>query len=555
MKGPIAATVVDSAPNGKTMKREANAKNGEEAFEILSQPTLKVEIALEKKLRNLEKRRQKLNLIRADQDNGAKLTAEQSEAISKLDEVVQQIDFIKDLQKLVNQQSRQYQRALRQRDTVNEEKNLANQREVAFSIVRYQEALKVLSAETNKLESAFPDISSDDVQAVQKFVNSLASNDAFDSTTDWKNHVNTLNSKLYVVTISSDALIDDNLSGLKLKSIIDQMMESSGFQALIAKKFDDGIADGEETETDESSLNDFQRESAGSSQKMMESNQPNDTNSPSPVSEISNQPIVSQEITNVITAEIKADDTTSGNAQKEAEVQNNLVLLNGDNNANDFVNSANAEAISPDIAVKSVDEIVETAKQESVSVELAPPADDTKKQDISTEADSQSKKNDKPFRRSNYVKKDRAYSNSNQQNDANGARQDGRFRRDFQNRGPRKFNNYNNAEKGVAPRANPPTVANGEAPSANNGNSRPYKRYSHGEQDNNSGRNAVGFHRRSMEPNNGAYPRRYHSDHQNATQQQSRPQNGSSNSAGFPEYEKRPPRIRQPYECGFRFAC
>lgn len=58
-----------------------------------------------------------------------------------------------------------------------------------------------------------------------------------------------------------------------------------------------------------------------------------------------------------------------------------------------------------------------------------------------------------------------------------------------------------------------------------------------------------------MEPNNGAYPRRYHSDHQNATQQQSRPQNGSSNSAGFPEYEKRPPRIRQPYECGFRFAC
>ncbi|KAI1731960.1 caprin like protein [Ditylenchus destructor] len=555
MKGPIAATAVDSAQNGKTMKREANAKNGEETFEILSQPTLKVESALEKKLRNLEKRRQKLNQIRADQDSGAKLTLEQSEAISKLDEVVLQIEFIKDLQKLVNQQSRQYQRALRQRDSANEEKNQSNKREVAFSIVRYQEALKVLSSETNKLESAFPAIPSDDLQTVQKFVNSVfASNDVFDSTTDWQNHVNTLSTKLYDITISSGALIDDNLSGLKLKSIIDQMMESPGFQTITAKKFVDGIADGEETETDESSLNDFQPESGGSNQKMMESNQANDTNSPSPMSEISNQAIVSGEVTKVITAEIKGDDTTSGNTQKEDELQNNLVSQNGDNTVNDYVNTA--EAISPDPAVQSVDEVVETTKkQESVSTEFAPPADDTKKQDVSTEAVSQPKKNEKPFRRNNYVKKDRTHSNSNQQNGVNDTRQDNRFRRDFQNRGPRKFNNYNNGEKGDASRANPPTVANGEAPIANNGNSRPYKRYSHGEQDNTSGRNAGGFHRRSMEPNNGAYPRRNHADHQTANQQQARPQNGSSNSGGFPDYEKRPPRIRQPYECGFRFAC
>lgn len=527
MKGPIAESVL----NGKALKREVNAKNGDEPFDILVQPTLKVETALEKKLRNLEKRRQKLNQIRSDEENGAKLTAEQRDAISKLDEVVQQIDFIKDLQKLVTQQSRQYQRALRQRDNAEAEKNSKKQYEIVSSVVHYQEALKVLGTDGTKSMSDIPNLTSNDVEAVKKIADVLyTTKSTFDSTVDWENHVKTTTETLYAISTSSERVINDNpLTGLKAKSVIDQLLESPGFQSVITKTYDNGSADGEETETDESSLNDFQPESAVCSPQMMESNQENDnTNSPSPVSDVSNQESAPEQSSNVVP---KADDNESNNTRQENVTTNNDVIP-AENNS--YLNN-DEKAKTPDSTAHSA-ESVENVKEGEVAA-MDPPVDDTQ-QEPSTE---EPKKYDRPIRRNyNYMKDRPRY--PNQQNWAN----DGRvFRRDFQNRGPRKYNND------TVPRANPPVAANGESQDANNENPRSFKRYSYGEQ---GGRyNNGGFYRRSVDPNGGAAQRRYRNDYQSGNQQ-NRQQNVANNAVGINDYEKRSPRIHQPYECGFRFA-
>lgn len=55
-------------------------------------------------------------VIKDERDKGTKLTEEQVEAVSKLGEVEQQIEYVRELQKTIQQQQRQYNRAVRQRD-------------------------------------------------------------------------------------------------------------------------------------------------------------------------------------------------------------------------------------------------------------------------------------------------------------------------------------------------------------------------------------------------------------------------------------------------------
>ena len=62
---------------------------------------------------------QKLNQIKTDRDreiNPVVLSTEQEEALSKLGEVDQQIEFVKELQRLNQKQLKLYSRAVRRRD-------------------------------------------------------------------------------------------------------------------------------------------------------------------------------------------------------------------------------------------------------------------------------------------------------------------------------------------------------------------------------------------------------------------------------------------------------
>uniref|UniRef100_A0A915EBW7 Uncharacterized protein n=1 Tax=Ditylenchus dipsaci TaxID=166011 RepID=A0A915EBW7_9BILA len=123
MKGPIAGAVIANVGNGDSgtasktdlpMLKRQRCRNV--PVDLLVNPIANVQSALEKKLRNLGKRTQKLQQIKLDRANGIKLTEEQLDAISKAGEVELQVEFIKDLQKLATQQVRQYQRAARQKD-------------------------------------------------------------------------------------------------------------------------------------------------------------------------------------------------------------------------------------------------------------------------------------------------------------------------------------------------------------------------------------------------------------------------------------------------------
>jgi Na+/phosphate symporter len=115
MKGPSNGTeAVVATADVPATKTETKTK--QTPAELLENPYSKLELAVNKKLRNLEKRSQKLVLIKKDQDAGKELTEEQKEAVSKLGEVEIQLEFVRDLQKTITQQTRQYSRAVRQRE-------------------------------------------------------------------------------------------------------------------------------------------------------------------------------------------------------------------------------------------------------------------------------------------------------------------------------------------------------------------------------------------------------------------------------------------------------
>lgn len=134
MKGPVVNNNanVDAVANGNA-KNGGDSNGGNNKTILVANPLVGISQALEKKLRNLEKRRvsfltldfgtffysffiflqSKLQQVKQEKESGNTLTEEQLDAISKAPEVDQQVEYFKDLHKTVEQQARRYQTELK----------------------------------------------------------------------------------------------------------------------------------------------------------------------------------------------------------------------------------------------------------------------------------------------------------------------------------------------------------------------------------------------------------------------------------------------------------
>lgn len=285
MKGPIAVATGGAVANSAA-KVESNGKNGSEpaqAADILANPHANIQSALEKKLRNLGKRTQKLHQIKLDLANGMKLTEDQLDAISKASEVEQQVEFIKDLQKSVAQQLRQYQRVARQRDETQSKKSHENDASFVKSVVKYQEILKVFNDEmkTALVSNTDSPLTEDEGNALKKLYQDFSTSVTdFESFIEWESHVDHIAKEIHEIASSSAKEILDGITGARFKLLFDRIIDFPAFWSIqLNKELGVSHTSGNktnvaepETESDESSLNDFHQDSIDSNCDYSENN-------------------------------------------------------------------------------------------------------------------------------------------------------------------------------------------------------------------------------------------------------------------------------------------
>uniref|UniRef100_A0A915AHE1 Caprin-1 dimerization domain-containing protein n=1 Tax=Parascaris univalens TaxID=6257 RepID=A0A915AHE1_PARUN len=122
---------------------------------ILSNPMLKVEVVFAKRIRNLEKRKQKLLQYGEQQRNGKPLERDQVEAYSRLDEVSKQLDFLYEMRSVVEENAKCYQRAL-EKTCENAIKERAEaERKKLSTLIRCRELSNVLG--NSSIRKAFLD--------------------------------------------------------------------------------------------------------------------------------------------------------------------------------------------------------------------------------------------------------------------------------------------------------------------------------------------------------------------------------------------------------------
>ncbi|KAH7732093.1 keratin [Aphelenchoides avenae] len=239
MKGPSSngTEAPVAAANGEIIatKPEAKAKKvvGEE---ILANPLLKLQESIEKKLRNLEKRRGKLVVIKDERDKGTKLTEEQVEAVSKLGEVEQQIEYVRELQKTIQQQQRQYNRAVRQRDESEKKKRRQAEHDRITNVVRYQQVTTILSkpevrdmfvngtAGATKLEEK-------ELVVLDKLSEALQpSLEAVNSTDEWNKKLEISTGTIVSLLDKSQAKVAAEFTGATAAELLDKVTGSELFQ-------------------------------------------------------------------------------------------------------------------------------------------------------------------------------------------------------------------------------------------------------------------------------------------------------------------------------------
>ncbi|VDK49704.1 unnamed protein product [Anisakis simplex] len=139
MKGPVDnATVVAAAAAD-------HAASNEDETKMVTNPYSRIEDAMEKKRRNLEKRKIRLQQYEEDERNGKKLSEEQQEARSRIGEVETQLEFIKDIVKMLATIQREFTRSLKQRDEAFRRKFVESEREHLAEFIYYQNIFRIFS--------------------------------------------------------------------------------------------------------------------------------------------------------------------------------------------------------------------------------------------------------------------------------------------------------------------------------------------------------------------------------------------------------------------------
>uniref|UniRef100_A0A914RAZ1 BZIP domain-containing protein n=1 Tax=Parascaris equorum TaxID=6256 RepID=A0A914RAZ1_PAREQ len=114
---------------------------------LVINPYSRIEDTIEKKRRNLEKRKIRLQQYEEDLRNGKKLSEEQQEARSRIGEVETQLEFMKDLMKMLTGLQKEYHRSAKQRDEANRKRQMEMERGRLAEFIYYQNIFRILSKE------------------------------------------------------------------------------------------------------------------------------------------------------------------------------------------------------------------------------------------------------------------------------------------------------------------------------------------------------------------------------------------------------------------------
>ncbi|KAF6029638.1 hypothetical protein EB796_012047 [Bugula neritina] len=107
-------------------------------------------VMMEKKIRNLEKRKGKLEDYRKKQSHGQTLTDEQLSAVAKLDDVLSQIDLLQDFIKQFNAYAADVVKQQKKQQKRERFEQIENERKRILTILQIQNVLNALGEEETR---------------------------------------------------------------------------------------------------------------------------------------------------------------------------------------------------------------------------------------------------------------------------------------------------------------------------------------------------------------------------------------------------------------------
>ncbi|XP_017485751.1 PREDICTED: caprin-1-like, partial [Rhagoletis zephyria] len=231
-KDETKSAAVSGDQNGKGGKSSlAPNSNTDGPCTTIAELDTKLSTFFSKKLRNLEKRKTRLLEIKALEDKGQQLEAEQLVAVKKLDSVVEMIDLLKDIGKSVSDELSNYgkqQKKLQKREA--HEKQIERNQQESERIKLWLNAQFILarlgSAKNDLLqgENGAVKLEQNQVDALEKLVEvlSVKSVDAIESSAEKVNHLLDGNKREFSTGVSYSVL----------KETIGKLVESKYFDTI-----------------------------------------------------------------------------------------------------------------------------------------------------------------------------------------------------------------------------------------------------------------------------------------------------------------------------------
>lgn len=216
-------------------------------------PYSKIDEVIEKKRRNLEKRKIRLQQYEKDEKDGKKLIEEQVIALSRMGEVETQIEFVKEILKLISTLQKDYNRSKKQREEALKKEQVERERKSIAEFLKHQGMLKTLSCQDTR--KAFVDGSNgaikleDDELAMLDFLNDCfnPSLDNFLTDVDWEARCVKNASNLHAILHGTKEKVYEKKTGLAMKGFLDKIATCQYVKDLVTNSL---TAEDENTEND-----------------------------------------------------------------------------------------------------------------------------------------------------------------------------------------------------------------------------------------------------------------------------------------------------------------
>ncbi|VDN02841.1 unnamed protein product [Thelazia callipaeda] len=199
------------------------------ANSILSNPYAGIQFALEKRRRNLEKRKSRLLQYDTDLKNGKKLSEQQNEARYCIGEVETQLDFLKEIGKVILSLQKDYLRSVKQWEDGLKKEQVENNQKALDDFVYLRNVIDRF----NRLEmkETFAKITNDDKKITEsecKLMENLSKSfnvhdDEFENLEQFKEKCCENSNIAYKILVGSKEKVMDNSSGLEIKELVNKV--------------------------------------------------------------------------------------------------------------------------------------------------------------------------------------------------------------------------------------------------------------------------------------------------------------------------------------------